>query len=79
MAVDRFVSIFGLTSNSLNIHEPTAADPLDLGSTSLILRIIERQGAREILVAALTVFLSYFCSTRHLYTDYGDTIMCDQG
>ena len=76
-AIDRFVPVFGLTSSSLNIHELTATDrydldnfpsPLDLGPSSMSLRIIKRLGAGQILVAALAVFLSYFCSARHLYT-----------
>ena len=54
MAIDRFVPVFGLTSSSLNINELTAADwydldsflsPLDLGPSSMRLRIIERLGA----------------------------------
>ena len=77
-AVDRFVPVFGLTSSSLNIHELTATDrydldsfpsPLDLGPSSMSLRIIKRLGTGQILVATLAVFLSCFCSARHLYTD----------
>ena len=39
----------------------------------------KKLGAECILVATLAVFLSYFGSSRHLYTDYGDMITCDQG
>ena len=87
-AIDWFVPVFGLKSSSLNIHELTAANrygldsfpsPLDLGPSSMSLRITEGVGAGLILVAALAAFLSYFCSERHFYTDYGDTIICDQG
>ena len=87
MAIDRFVPVFGLKSSSLNIHQLTAADghdldsfpsPLDLGSSPMSLHIVERLGAGLILVATLAIFLSYFCSARHLYTDYGNTIECDQ-
>ena len=58
-------------------HELTATDGNYLDSfpslwqSSMRLSIIDRLGAELILVAVLAVFLRYFCSARHLYTDYG--------
>ena len=55
------------------------ASPLDFEQSSISLHIIERLGARLILVAALAIFMSNFCSVRQLYTDSGDMIMSHQG
>ena len=87
MAIDGFVPVIRPKSSSLNIHELTAArrynldsfpSSLNLEQSSRSLRIIKRLGAEWCLIAALAVFLSSFCDTRHLCTDYGDMIMCDQ-